>query len=114
MLHICSVYNINKLSDNQAMTEDNSKKVNTMFRLHKDRRIRLDRIVAAEKEAGNRGFSLDNLLNEAVSLYLDNIEVNNIDELVDAEILLNDKIKALLQLQKSLHLRIPEIARDNS
>jgi len=96
------------------MTEDNSTKVNTMFRLHKDRRIRLDRIVAAEKEAGNREFSLDNLLNEAVSLYLDNIEVNNIDELVDAEILLNDKIKALLQLQKSLHLRIPEIARDNS
>ena len=96
------------------MTEDNSKKVNTMFRLHKDRRIRLDRIVAAEKEAGNRGFSLDNLLNEAVSLYLEHIEVENIDELVDAEILLNDKIKALLQLQKSLHLRIPEIARDNS
>ena len=53
-------------------------------------------------------------LNKAVSLYLEYIEVENIDELVDAEILLNDKIKALLQLQKSLHLRIPEIARDNS
>ena len=93
------------------MTENNDKKVNTMFRLHNARRIKLDRIVAAEKETGNRGFSLDSLLNDAVALYLDQIEVTNVDELVEAEILLNDKIKALLQLQRSLYLRIPDLTQ---